>query len=233
MDCFSCGYEGTRRGLGSHYGSKPDHRPELTDEQHQIISGLLMGDGHINRSATTPRLRAEMINREYLEYLDDKFSHIGNGVSLSRTAEEQSKSHRESGFNESADEESYSDCYWWETMCHQELEEYATWYESGEKVFPKDLKLTPTILKHWYVCDGGIIDKNAKNERIRINLDNERKNKEKILSYFDMIDTSDCYWDEQEHFTALCFNVEQSKKLYEYMGDGLPGFEYKFDNQKI
>lgn len=225
MQCFSCDYEGTRRGLGSHYGCKPDHRPKLSDKQHQIITGLLMGDGHINRSSTTPRLRAEMVNEDYLHYLDDEFPHISCGVNLSRTAKQQSKKHIETGFNQNASQESYSDCYWWETMCHDGLQTYADWYKSGEKVFPEDLELTPMVLKHWYVCDGSF------NGYIQIYLDNEKSNKKKIESYFSNIIYDNIRWDEQKGHTAINFTKEDSNKIFEYIGGPLPGFRYKWSER--
>lgn len=227
MECFSCEYEGSRRGLGSHYGSKPDHRPKLTDKQHEIITGLLMGDGHINRSSKNPCLRAEMINKDYLDYIDSKFPHIGLEVSLSRTASEQSKNHIDSGFNTSATAEEYSDCYWWETMTHQGFEEYASWYDSGKKEFPSNLRLTPTILKHWYVFDGSV-----SGGSIRIYVTNERDNKDKIESYFNQIGIDTTQWSEvnrgSRSHTSINFSVSDSKKLFEYMGEPVPGFEHKW-----
>lgn len=186
-----------------------------------------MGDGHINRSATTPRLRAEMTNKKYLEYLDSKFPHIGNGVKISRTAKEQSDKHIATGFNPDAAEGNYSDCYWWETMCHHQFDSYADWYESGSKVFPENLNMTPTKLKHWYVCDG-----NLNGKYVRIYVGNERENKQKINSYFKHICTQSPDWSTVDRgsnsHTSINFNKEDSNRLMQYMGKPLPGFRYKW-----
>lgn len=231
MQCFSCDYEGNKRGLGSHYGSSPDHRPALSDEQHDIITGLLMGDGHINRSKKTPNLRAEMINKEYLQYLDNKFPHISLGVTKSRTSSQQAKNHRDSGFNTDASSDTYSDCYWWETMAHQELFEYADWYESGEKTFPDNIEISPTILKHWYVCDGGLNDGS-----IRIYLHNERNNKDKIQRYFDSVCKDNIAWSEVDRgnrsHTSINFTRRDTDHLLSYMEGPLPGFSRKW-NRKL
>jgi hypothetical protein len=230
MECFTCDYEGTRRGLGIHYGHEPDHRKPLSNKQKEVVTGLLMGDGSINRQSKSPRLRAEMTAKAYLEYLDSKFPHISCGVTQSRSASEQAESHRESGFNNSASGNNYSDCYWWETMTHQDFDEFADWYNTGNKVFPESLELTPTVLKNWYVCDGGV-----NNKSIRIYVGNERNNKSKIESYFLDIGIGSLKWSEVDRgsrsHTSINFSVEDSEKLFEYMGEPLPGFEYKWETE--
>lgn len=186
-----------------------------------------MGDGTIFRKTENhnPNLRISVIQRDYLEYLDGVFGQLSTGVMLSRTAEEGAEKNRKSGFSPNAVEENYSDVYRLITRNHPELSEYHNWYSGGKKTFPDDINLTPTTLKHWFVCDGNMSD-----TRIRIGLSNERNNKEKIESYFPVPVQR---WDETSRSDgsircAAVFSTENSKKLFSYMGEPLPGFGYKW-----
>lgn len=60
---------------------------------------------------------------------------------------------------------------------------------------------------------------------------NEKNNTDKIESYF----TTYCgvnkfHWDESENRCDLVFTVDTTEKLFDYMGEPLPGFEYKWPN---
>jgi len=143
-----------------------------------------MGDGNVNSSGGNPRLRANMISRSYLQYIDDKFGILSNGVKMSRSSKESAKLHRVCGFNSNADESDYSNVYTWRSMRHPELKEFSNWYSSGEKIWPNEIDLTPTVLKHWYCCDGTWNNKNHHNY-ISISSFNERCEIDKIEEMFE------------------------------------------------
>jgi hypothetical protein len=179
--CPECGGEYERLGQHWHYSSS--HRPKLTQKQLEITTGLLMGDGYISNNSKNCCLVTEMISQNYLQYLDDVFNCLGTGVSLKRNAAESAKKNRDSGFNKTAKEKNYSDTYLWKTRNHPKFNEFREWYSSGEKVWPKDIELTPTVLKHLYVGDG-CYSNTGKNNNIKITISNEVKNIEKVTEYF-------------------------------------------------
>lgn len=238
--CEQC--EREYKEIAKHWSMSPscDH-PSFTEHQREIITGLLMGDGSIDRGrgGRNPKLECEMINPNYLEYIDTQFGIFGNGVSLHRTAEENAKQCRDRGFSPDAKEENYSDSYRWRSVSHPELEEFANWYSTGKKVWPDDIELTPTVLKHWY-CGDGNWNNNGSRNYIIIAMSNEVNNTDKVDIMFESVGLpSPNNYDIQERSRDgglkcnAVFTVEQSKELWSYMGEPLPDFEYKWpDNYK-
>jgi len=222
--------------IGKHwYGSKCDY-PEISKEQKEVIAGILMGDGTVSAFGenSNPKLSCGMINKEYLEYLNEEvFPILGNKVFLKRSGEEQATWHRESGFRPGADASKYQDIFAWYTRNHPGLDEFADWYSSGEKVFPNDLEMTPLVMKHWFVGDGHFETNEYSIGRVSISTSNELNNKSKIGRYFTSIGFDDFYWKTSERQDgtksgSINFSTELTEDIFDYMGEPLPGFEYKW-----
>jgi len=100
-------------------------------------------------------------------------------------------------------------------------------------VWPEDIELTPTVLKHWYCGDGHWHNSEA-NNCISIAMANEISNTNKIDEIFRNVGIqapSNYSSSERKGGSFTCnadFTVEQSKELWEYMGKPLPDFEYKW-----
>lgn len=216
--------------IGNHWNYNPNHRPEISQKQKEIITGVLMGDGCINREERKkPRLQVYMTNKKYLNYLSKEFGIFSTGV-----YDHVSNEDRKNLAPGSVNNENYSDVYRFETRGHLAFEEFADWYSSGEKVFPEDIKLTPTVLKHWYVCDG-TIDHGRANPNIVIACGNEIDFKDKLQNIFQDsgFQVSNFLCQERGGGASgvsmtLQFTVDMSKEMFEYMGEPLPGFEYKW-----
>jgi len=113
------------------------------------------------------------------------------------------------------------------------------WYESGSKVWPADIELTPTVLKHWYCGDGSL--RNGKSPTI-VTV-NEFGSEEKIASMLSRRGLPVPNWRKrgQEYTyngktsdrTALFayWPASVSDGFWEYIGDPLPGFEYKWPEE--
>lgn len=223
--CPSCGKKFTR--LGTHWGYNKSHRPEFTERQHEIITGLLMGDGTIYKKSPNhnPNFRVSLIALDYLKWLDDEFGCLSTGVSLKQTSEESAKSCKLSENNNSSD---YHDVYRLITRSHPDLNKYHEWYDSGKKVFPENITLTPTVLTQWYISDG-----NWTRPYIRISMSNEINNKDKIEKMFEEIGFDVDRWDISERYDGskrccAVFNKEQAFDMFDYMDSGVKGFDYKF-----
>jgi hypothetical protein len=230
--CPKCG--NSYKQIAQHWRWNSSHRPNLTNKQRQVITGLMMGDGCLNRGNKNPRVEISMISKNYLEHLDDMFGCLSNGVRISMTASESAERNmkRESFPSNVVNKENYNDLYKFTTCGHPELSNF-NWYKTGRKVWPDDINLNPTILKHWYVGDGyhGNMETYS---YISIALSNEVKNKEKVESYFDdsnlpIPDNWKIYKSSDERINAeIIWNKDNSHKLFEYMGEPLPDFEYKW-----
>jgi len=229
--CPECGKK--YKSLGQHWHHSPDHRPSFTDHQREIITGLMMGDGCINKGSNNPILQVNMTSPNYLEHLDEQFGCLATGVKFRTTAAENAKVARDGGLRPNAKAENYSDQYIFRSRSLPELEEFADWYKTGKKMWPEDIELTPTVLKHWYCGDGNWNNSRYKSY-IRIGMSNEIDNTDKVDKIFTNAglpapSNYDIYERKSGGQIGVAeFTVEQSKQLWEYMGNPLPDFEYKW-----
>lgn len=202
--CPDCG---ERQGnIGNHLNYSDCGRPKITPTQMEMLTGLIMGDGAIKTTTTNPKIQCEMTTKEYLEYVSSRMGGLGLGVTPSS-----------------------GNLWYWSTTTHPKFNEFDSWYrgEGRDKVFPESIDLTPTTLKHWYCCDGGIYNYHQTNNQIEITTKNEIKNKDKIERYFEEVGFEPRGWTGPK----IVFSVAESEKIYEYMGDPLPGFEYKWPEE--
>jgi len=227
MICKQCNEEFER--LGSHwYASSQCDFPNFTHFQHSVITGLLMGDACIDNSTGNPSIVINMTNKNFLQHLDKLFGNKSSGVSFMRSGKEQAKHGR---FSDNP--ENYSDQYRWKSRTNPKLSEYRDWYKSGEKIFPKGLELDETVLKYWYVCDG-TYDTSGHHKRISIAASNEIDNEKKIRNYFNSANIPEpSGWNTSVRESGgrrcnIYWTNEDTEILFDYMGDKLPGFEYKW-----
>jgi len=129
--------------------------------------------------------------------------------------------------------ENYSDMYVLYSRTLPELEKF-DWYGSEGKVWLKNIKLSPIVLKHWYVNDGYYHKSNAA-DHIGISISNEVGNIDKINNYFSNVGlpTPSNYTTTKQSKNDnlkcdLQFTKSDSKILWDYMGKPLPDFEYKW-----
>lgn len=215
---MACGEDFSR--IGTHWRFNPNHRPSISDEQREIVTGLLMGDGYIDTRPDNPYIVLCMISENYLQYIDDVFGVLGKGVTLDKTAEQNAKYNGGSS-------ENYNDLYRWRSVSHPELSDWSCWYGSGDKVWPDDITLTPTVLTHWYVGDGHL---NKQNGGIELTVTNERGNRSKVQRYFKQVDVPVGGWCERNNRkeTRMYWHGDDRDALFEYMDEPLPDFEYKW-----
>lgn len=211
MHCPRCG--GSYKKIANHWYWKPEHRPKITDEQMDILTGMLMGDANLAETKNT-YVVIRMTNKPFLEYLNDKLGHISYPVRLYRSAEEQFKLTKDLPGTRTL--EGTSDLYGFQTAAHPDLNIFQDWRKTGEKVFPEDLKLNTTILKYWYLCDGWL-----KGNSMQISCSERyRNNLEKMFGELDLSPTI----GEQ----IITFNTTESQQLLNDFGEPAPGFEEKW-----
>lgn len=175
--CPSCGQRYER--LAQHWAmSSVCDYPLLSDHTEQILMGILMGDGtvHSPPSANNARLEVTNINRHFLNWMDEELGWLSNGVRLKRTAEEIREENLRSNHDRFATADyAIRDQYVLTTARHPFVNELDNWYGDNQKRYPPDLKLNPTTLKLWYVCDGTLLWGNSGHKRpqARIEVTNE------------------------------------------------------------
>lgn len=202
--CHSCG--GLYRQLGKHVSQHKDcSYPKISDDNKEMFKGLLMGDGCIG-------------NRDGVPYFVVSFS--GNERAIDHIKQKVNipcrKDVRET------EDENHRTIYVCRTLAHTWFSELSSWYSSGEKRYPNSIQLTPTVLKMWYVTDGGF------NTNPRITCWNESSRKEMIIEKFNDIGI-DANWRQSNKTVSIV--GEDVEYFFEYMGEPLPGFEYKWPDR--
>lgn len=242
--CEQCGNEYTR--VGTHWArSQSCDYPELTRLQKDILVGSLMGDGNIDKkNKKNQPMKVDWSSEDQCKWLDDNLGWMSTGVSLVETSEGACARMGGSdmkGYERSTDPDDWSDIYRVRTRSHPFITKMTTeWYgDSGyeKKCWPDDLVLSPTVLLLWYVGDGYYNNK-QQNRDVRIFLSNEEGNEDKIDQYCQQAGIPEpSRWEKSGSYGA-CWNVSESKSLFEYMDqsplmdDGPPdGFAYKFPEE--
>lgn len=213
-DCSSC--DGKFVKLGVHLSRSDCQHPTLSQKQREIITGVMMGDGSAVQRGKYPNIQVGMINKEYLHHLDEMFDFYGLGVVDHTTP----------------DNESHSKSYMWKTRTSPEFIEYRDWYGNGGKEFPESIRLTPLVLRHWYVCDGTYRNGSTK-DYVKISVVNKRKNKGKIETYLSDLGIEVSNWTETKNTCAFTLSKSMTEHFFDVIGSPPPGFEYKWPDRKI
>ncbi len=119
----------------------------LNQLQHEILTGLMLGDGFLDKEHKNARLRVERVNtdEEYLMYHKEIFKEFVTDKGVSQ------REH----FDKRTNKIYYSTIF--RTKVSEEFTEYHNkWYKNKVKIVPKDLVLTPTVIATWLADDGGV-----------------------------------------------------------------------------
>lgn len=226
--CESCGNKYKR--IGSHWAQSECSYPELTDKQLEIVKGLLMGDGCLTNREGKPYVIVQCCEKKYLEHIDEIFGQISSGPPrLHITGEELME--KNGDWLGSTESSKYRDQYRWQTRSISDLSQFSEWYDNGNKEYPKDTELTSLSMKHWFAGDGNY-NNNGTNDYISIGVSNERDNNNKINCMFKKSGLPEPNrWEEYGNKVEIVWNKEESREIMEFMGEAVPGYEYKWVNQ--
>lgn len=220
--CHNC--DGEYKSLGKHWSFDTIEcdPPQLSDRQHQIITGMLMGDSYVGRNRSdTPFYEVKMTNKTFIQWLANELKEVVSSYGLREKSSV--KKERDGEFAPNSDR---LDIYYIRTFTLPELEQYRAWYSTGKKLYSNDLELTPLILKMWFVSDGTINHRDNGRDSIHLC-------KHKFDSYTEDL-LRDLFnergWDFWRDDNILCFDVETSYEMWDYMGEMPPGMKYKSKN---
>ena len=119
----------------------------LSIEQKEILTGLMLGDGHLelhkNGKNASLRITRKSEDESYIDYHVNIFSNLG-----AKRSDGQVKDKR-------------TNKIYLRTMLHTSVHSILTqwhkvWYRRGKKIIPKNLKLTPLTLATWFADDGSL-----------------------------------------------------------------------------
>mgnify|MGYP006271462653 FL=1 len=221
--CPTCTEEFKR--VGSHWARGSCPYPQIPPRKQEMVLGLLMGDGSI---PTQPDGRngvfhVPMVNRQFLEWYDNRMGLFTTGVSLKKTAEELAENNRESGFSPNAKAENYHDMYTVWSRSHPYFTRLRSWYESGTKRIPVGFELTPEIAKFWYISDGFLDVDRDRTPRAEIRTHTESDRSDFLLDLF-----REHGFDPNFRRGTVRFSRDETRSFLDWMGNPPPGFEYKW-----
>lgn len=127
----------------------------LTQEQHEIMEGSLLGDGGLCARHTTQKAIYKISRKredvKYLEWNFEKFKEFFYQKIKPRVY-----------FNKTTQKEYYQN-YFSSKSCNVFYKYYMRWYPENIKIIPRDIELTPAMLAVWF-CDDGNIRYKIKNK---------------------------------------------------------------------
>lgn len=213
ITCPDCGKDYEQ--IANHWQFNPDHRNTLTERQHQIVQGLVLGDGHIHNQAVNSKLIVGSTSRSFLEWLQEQFPVISGDVRVSKSVDELIEmNEKNSHVDVSVTDADYSKMYRWNTVSHPDLNEYTNTHESVDV-------LTPLSTKVWYVSDGTLAESGTSwRPQFRVT-DDER------LSYVAGL-LRDVGFTVTESSGNCYIKQGETEQFFEYIGEPIPSFDDKW-----
>lgn len=214
--------------MASHWAhSSSCDYPQFSGKQEDIIRGLMFGDGSLTfrDSDYNTRLSVTMIVKDLLNHLSTEFPNHDTRVNLHSTAENTAQKLVESGFSPETDVEDCHDSYIFR-FTNPSLDMFTDWYEDEGLVWPDDVPMSPTTLKYWYCSDGTTNTSNS----IRVSISSQKFESEsgqkKARRYFEDTPVPEPSFSGHH----MCwYGEEDVSEVLDYMGQPLPGFEYKWN----
>jgi len=208
VTCPNC--EEEFKSIGQHWTQGDCNEPEFSSKQYQIVRGLLLGDGSIARYQDgNPVFQLRMTNEEFIDWINEKLGIFSTGKF--RT------------YDEERDNWNKKKMYGVRTRSLEQLKEFSEWYREDGKRFPEDLTLSPLEAKMWYVSDGCLqeIDGLWQVEIANHSQSNQAEVMEEALSKTNI--------EISYSSAALRVSTKQTKEFLKWLGEPVPGFEYKWE----
>lgn len=224
--CHGCGGEYKR--IAQHWAMSDCSYPEITDEQWDILTGFMLGDGSLGTVGKHPHISIKSTCFSMVSEVSLVLPNITNNILLSRTSMEVAKRDTDREFQSGiVDPEDRLDIYEINTKCHPDLIEFRTWYSSGEISFPRDLSVGKIALKYWFASDGALcFDNRCDSSYCQITSVNEANRPEAIVN---VIEEHGFDVNHVEGHFQFRIPAAQTPEFLEYIGPPPSGLEYKWE----
>jgi len=224
MECPNCGDDKQR--LGQHWAMSCNY-PYLGDYMRSIFTGLLMGDGHVpNPTSGHAQMRIRMVNKEFLEWLDEELSFMSNGVRFVQSAEDSAEHMRKRGLRPNAKAENYSDVWELNTRTHPYFTALRRIWYVPDKQFPVDyIPFNNNVVSMWYVADGYLCKRDKHKPYSAFRLDSQSNNAQKISK---RLENSGFRNTVRDGGNVIAISPNSTPDFLNWLGDTPTGFKYKW-----
>ena len=223
--CPSCGNWYQR--ISSHWSQSLCDHPPISQRKYEMAIGLMMGDGYIDINGKNCRLLVRNTNITFLQWLETEFSWLSGSICNMETAKEVADDLSKRGVDGESRNTNAEDCndvYVLHLRAHPVFNKLREWYKEDGLVF-QEVVYTPTILRMWYVSDGGI---NKSGMDVEFNSRNESNRPEVIKNGFSELGINISNGNGQHVFQIYA----ERDEFFDYIGHNpVPGFEYKWEYQ--
>ena len=137
-------YDIPRRSIGEARHLATDNHCNLSQEAIEWINGELLGDGSLHKTSPYSALFVYGSKHlEYIEYVRDILKSFG--------IEQTGRIYKHKNKKNGAISYSYNSHSYPELMII-----YRQWYPNNKKIIPRDIKITPLVLRQHYIGDGSL-----------------------------------------------------------------------------
>ncbi len=151
---------------------------ELTTQQHNLIIGSMLGDGHLRRSKSTHNtalyIKRALKDYDYLEWESKICSNLLTNAKITKRERFDKRT-----------EKTYYSCNFITKSLNELNSYYDSWYKNKIKVIPNDLKLNAEIIGIWF-CDDGCISSTS-SKRFRISFATNSFSKDEVYFLRDLL----------------------------------------------
>lgn len=130
------------------------NKAQLNDKVKKFTTGSLLGDGSLGcRSSYSARYSIGQKHKEYCEWVSQLME--GSGI-------KQSGEINQRNINKVIS-------YHYRTLDYDIFKKiHNKWYPNGAKIVPQDIRLTPIVLRHWFIEDGSSFYNNNHHQTIQL-----------------------------------------------------------------
>lgn len=208
------------RGEATHLATS--NHCKLSKKAINWINGELLGDGSLNKlSSYSARFTYTSKYLEYIKYVSTILESFG----IKQVGRINKYYHRK------------LDCYTYSYASHSYvdlLHLYKKWYPGDKKMIPKDLELTPLVIRQWYIGDGFLKNRMQKNIKPHIILYADGftvSNIQLIIEKLTKLGFKVTRWLSRN---VICFSVHSIKDFFDYIGEcPVECYQYKFSYNYI
>lgn len=219
-ECPKCGAE--KEMLTTHWKmSNSCSAPSLDDRQKELLKGMLMSDGSVEKQGNYAKFSYYGTNIDYMKWLVEELGVFSNELRLSVDGKTK--------YDYSPDfySEIPSDYYTFTVKATPEVKKFAEWYSTGIKKIPENIELTPEVCRAWYCGDGTLVWSEKWNQvnEIVIGCSNEKENLDIWDNKFQQLGFSSFIVKRG----LIGISKESVKEFLEWLGKPPSGMSYKWE----
>lgn len=206
--CPQCGAE--YAWFAQHWARSADcGHPVLDDHQHDMVQGLLLGDGSVEGNPEgNAKIRFATATRRFAEWAYDHLGWIASSL------DRHSRSDGEDQFRVV-------------TLAHPELNHYRDWYGDDGKRLPCGYRFTPTAARAFHACDGTLSFGYRGRPHIEYRAATEQY-RDRLLAALSRAGFSAT--ESEKRVRILADGVDA---WLEWIGDPAPGVSHKWETNRV